>query len=105
VFALANALAASDRLSAADAAWVTRANALGEARYTVPPSEFYDRELYPGAHAWFRADATDLVHFASSYLPMLGRYGVACVERRSSNPGTVVWSDSVQVVVVPSTGS
>ena len=101
VFALANGLRDSGALSGADSDWLVAAHAVGERSYAAPPAEFYDRTIYPGAHAWFRADAAQLLAYACGYVALLERHGVACVERRSSNPGTVIWSDAVQVVVTP----
>lgn len=57
--------------------------------------------LNPGAKAWFRASATDLLGFTAGYLHLLDRYGVPWVELRTSSPGRIVCEDGVQVVAVP----
>ena len=42
---------------------------------TVVPG-CYDRELNPGARAWFRESATELLALAAGYLRLLDRYDV-----------------------------
>ena len=106
VFALTNGLGRGERLSAADRAWWAAANARGDSLYpdpsTVDPS-CYDRELNPGARAWFKDSATELLAITAHYLDLLDRYGVPWVELRSAWPGRVVYEDDVQVVAVPYT--
>lgn len=104
VFALANGLAADGRLDPADHAWWVATNAVGEQLYTDPSAvdpTCYDRELHPGAAAWFRSSATELLDLSAQYLDLLDRYGVPWHELRSDSPGHVVYADDVQVVAVP----
>ena len=104
LFALANGLASDGLLSEVDVAWLRRANDAATAAYADPAvshPEVYDRALNPRAAAWFRASATDLLDLAQGYLELLTRYGVAWVESRSDDPGRVIYSDDVQVIVVP----
>lgn len=104
VFALANGLAADGLLSADDERWRQKANADMTARYvdpsTVDPG-VYDRQRHPGAAAWFRADATELIERVGAYCDLLDRYGVAWERVERTDPGRVVYSDAVQVVAVP----
>ena len=104
LFALANGLASDGLLSEVDVAWLRRANDDAAAAYADPAithPEVYDRALNPRAAAWFRASATDLVSMTQGYLDLLTRYGVDWVESRSDDPGRVIYSDDVQVIVVP----
>lgn len=104
LFALANGLGRDGRLSPADHDWWRAANARCEAAYTDPSTvdpTCYDPHVNPGAHAWFRADATHLLTLVAGYLELLDRYAVPWEERRSTDPGRVVYADDVQVVVVP----
>lgn len=104
VFALANGLGRGGHLSPADHDWWQASNARCEAAYTDPSTvdpTCYDQQLNPGAHAWFRADATHLLDLVTGYLELLDRYAVPWEERRTSDPGRVVYADDVQVVVVP----
>ena len=106
IFALANGLAEDGRLNEADARWLHRANARGEGAYADPSTthpETYDRVANPGAAAWFRSSAISLLEYVRGYQELLARYEVDCVESRSNDPGRVIYSDDVQVVVVPHT--
>lgn len=64
-------------------------------------SAVYDPVQNPGAQAWFRTSATELIAVARKYVAMLNRYEVACIERRTRAPGRIVYQDVVQVVAVP----
>lgn len=103
VFALANALAAGGRLSAVDVAWWRSSNDWGNNAYPNPsatdPSVF-DRDLNPAAASWFRATASDLVLYARGYVALVERYGVVVEELHTSNPGTIIHADAVQVVAL-----
>nr|WP_216648186.1 hypothetical protein [Isoptericola chiayiensis] len=104
VFGLANGLARSGRLSAEDWSWWRASNDWCNAAYpdptTVDPA-VYDQVLNPGARAWFRSSATDLIAKAREYVALLDEYEVACVERYTRAPGRVVYGDKVQVIAVP----
>jgi hypothetical protein len=94
-------------LSVADIRWWQQANAFGDPSYPDPTSvvsDVYDRVRNAGAEVWFRTTAADLVGHARSYVRLVERYGVVCVERRSSSHGTIVYEDDVQIVVVPIPG-
>ena len=105
VFALANGLRNDGRLNDADLEWLRVANARATAAYADPSvthPEVYDRALHPAAEAWFRVSASHLTEMVRDYVDLLARYDVACVESRSDDPGEVIYSDDVQIVVVPS---
>lgn len=104
VFALANGLAHSGRLSAADQAWWRTHNDLMNAAYTDPASvdpSVYDRDRHPGARAFFRADALELLDLTRGYLDLLDRYGVGGREIRTFDPGRILYADDAQVVAEP----
>lgn len=102
LFALVNGLARSGALSPAEHAWWRSANAWYDAAYPDPalvdPSLF-DRSLHPLTSCWFRADAVHLLARVPGYTGLLDRHGVAWAERRSADPGPVLYADAVQVVV------
>ncbi len=104
VFALANGLASEGALSPADATWLREANDRANAAYADPTTvvpECYDANIHPGAAAWFRSSATDLLELTSSYLALLDRYDIPWVQLRTARPGRIVYADDVQVVAVP----
>jgi hypothetical protein len=103
IFGLANGLARSDVLTPAGAWWRANNDWL-DAAHTDPASvdpTIFDKNIYPRTSCWFRGSATHLLERVPGYLALLDRYGVAWVERRSFDPGTVLYEDADQVVVVP----
>jgi len=67
---------------------------------TVDP-RVYDPDVNPGAVAWFRAGATQLIERVDGYLDILAAHGVACVRLESIElPGRLIYQDRFQVVVV-----
>ncbi|MBF4617674.1 hypothetical protein ITJ44_06245 [Clavibacter sp. VKM Ac-2873] len=106
VFALANGLRLSGRLTAEENEWMDAANARGAASYADPRSvdpDCYDRVRNPGARAWFLASATDLLAFSADYLALLDRHDVPWQELRTRTPGRIVYADAVQVIATPHT--
>jgi hypothetical protein len=106
VFALANGLAWGGVLTPDDHAWWAAENQRGDELYTDPSTvdaACYDRALNPGARAWFKDTASDLIALTAAYLSLLDRYGVPWVELRSASPGRILYEDAVQVVAVPYT--
>ncbi len=104
VFALVNGLAQDSRLSSTDAAWIRSSNDRANAAYADPTTvvaDCYDPVLNPGARAWFRSSASELIALTREYLDLLDRYGVDWVELRTSSPGRITYEDGVQVVAVP----
>lgn len=104
VFALANGLARSGQLDAADLAWWRANNDWLEQAYTDPGAidpKLFDRSVNPLVSCWFKSDAQRLLARVPAYLELLARHGFECVERRSANPGAVLYEDDVQVVVAP----
>jgi hypothetical protein len=106
IFALANGLGRGGLLSPEDHDWWLIENARGDALYTDPSTvdpACYDRAVNPGARAWFKETAHELLAMTADYLRLLDRYRVPWVELRSASPGRIVYEDDVQVVAVPYT--
>ena len=101
VFALANGLRSDGRLTAADSAWLADNNAWYNDAYAEPSSDVFDRAAHPITECWFRSSATHLLDRVDGYLVLLDRYGEPWERVETDDPGTVLFEDSVQVVVVP----
>jgi hypothetical protein len=104
VFALANGLAHSGKLSTDDYAWWRESNDWMNAAYADPTEidgTLFNRSIHPTTECWFRADAEHLVTKVHGYLELLDRYGVGWIERQNANPGRILYEDEVQIVVVP----
>lgn len=56
---------------------------------------------HPGAAAWFKADAHQVVERVDGYLELLARRGMSCERLESTDPGRVIYEDDYQVVVLP----
>ncbi|MDX3072565.1 hypothetical protein ACIP98_19200 [Streptomyces sp. NPDC088354] len=104
LFALVNGLGRSGVLSAEDDRFWRENNAWYEAHYTNPSTvdpTVYDRAVNPGAAAWFKHTAGELLDRTAGYLELLARHHVACERLESSRPGRIIYEDDHQVVVVP----
>lgn len=104
VFAMANGLARSGRLSGDHSARLRALNDRANAAYLDPvtvTNDCYDPVRNPGARAWFRSSALDLLKLTGEYLALLDRYGVSWAELRTNSPGRITYADDVQVVAVP----
>jgi hypothetical protein len=104
IFGLANGLARSGRLSAADWAWWRASNDWFDTAYrnpaTVDPTLF-DKSRYPITTCWFTSAAEHLLCRVPGYLALLDRYRIGWTELRSADPGRIRYSDDDQVVVTP----
>ncbi|MGR0160229.1 hypothetical protein [Paenarthrobacter nitroguajacolicus] len=98
IFALANRLAKEGSLSPEDWGRWRRANDFYDAAYVTPEASFYAR---PDAQAWFKLTATHLLDKTDLYIDLLRRYDIPCKAVYSGDPGTVLYEDDVQVVVIP----
>lgn len=104
VFALANGLAHAGELSPDDYLWWRRSNDWMNAAYADPASvdaRLFDQSVHPSTECWFKMSANHLVSRTREYLGLLDRYGVEWVERRSDDPGQILYEDNAQVVVDP----
>jgi hypothetical protein len=104
VFALANELAHSGALSDADYARWRANNDWMNGAYTDPgsiDSNLFDRKVHPHTQCWFKLgdDSEHLLLRTRLYLELLDRYGVDWVERRSSDPGPILYEDEHQIVI------
>ena len=104
IFALANGLARCGRLTEVDWAWWRLNNDWLNAAYPDPaltdPSLF-DPSMHPVVSCWFKAGVHRVLHRVPGYLNLLDRYDVAWIERRSLDPGKILYEDDFQVVVTP----
>lgn len=104
-FGLINALSRSGELSAAEEEFRQANHAWYEAHYTNPATvdpAVYDHAVNPGATAWFKESAEELVARAGGYLEILDAHGIRCTRLVSPEPpGKVIYEDADQIVVVP----
>ncbi|MCS7475405.1 hypothetical protein ACFFQW_15580 [Umezawaea endophytica] len=105
IFGLANGLARSGRLTPEDRAFWRAGNDWYDAAYQDPGAvdpALFDKTVNPVVSCWFRESAAaHLLARVPAYLALLDRYGVGWVERRSHDPGVVLYADDVQIVVRP----
>jgi hypothetical protein len=104
VFGLVNRLGRDGKLTAEQETFRRTNNAWYDASFTNPSHvdpTVYDLEAHPGANAWFKTHAHELIKRVGGYLEILEAHGVGCEAVWSSNPGTVIYEDDDQVVVVP----
>lgn len=104
VFWLVNRLARDGLLTDAQERFRRENNDWFNAAYPTPSlvdPAVYDREINPGAVAWFKSSATHLIERVDGYLEILAAHGVVCERVESVDPGRVLYEDEFQVVVVP----
>ncbi len=104
VFGLVNSLAMQGRLSEEEERFRRENNAWYEANFTNPADvdpTVYDRQLNPGAAAWFKPSARHLMERVPGYLAILAAHRVECVRLEVADPGKVIYEDDDQIVVVP----
>ncbi|MCX4973129.1 hypothetical protein [Streptomyces sp. NBC_00620] len=104
VFGLANGLAREGRLTEEQFRFWRANNDWYDANYPNPSDNdplVYDHETHPGAVAWFKSSAKELIKRVDGYLELLAAHGVECRRVESSAPGKIIYEDECQVVVVP----
>lgn len=104
IFVLVNGLARDGRLTPEQEAFRRTNNAWYDAAYPNPSHTdpaIYDPEVHPGAVAWFKSSATDLISRVDGYLRILTAHGIPYRHVRSGNPGKIIYEDEHQVVVIP----
>ncbi|MEV5678252.1 MULTISPECIES: hypothetical protein [unclassified Streptomyces] len=104
VFALANGLAREGRLSEEQHRFWRAGNDWYDSSFTNPSDvdpSVYDPAVNPGAVAWFKVTAVELIARVDGYLTLLAAHRVPCERVESADPGTIVYEDADQVVVVP----
>ncbi len=104
IFALVNGLSRSGLLSPSQEQFRIRENAWYEATLidpsTVDPT-VYDRNRHPGATAWFKLSATDMIARTSGYSAILDMHGISWARVESDDPGEIVYDDPHQVITRP----
>ncbi|MFF1687111.1 MULTISPECIES: hypothetical protein [unclassified Streptomyces] len=108
IFVLANELAAQGSLTEEQYQFWRTNNDWYDANYTNPTTvdpRVYDPEVHPGAVAWFKSSAEELIRRVEGYLDLLAAHGVECRRLESPNPGRVIYEDENQIVVIPAGGS
>ncbi|MBT2555368.1 hypothetical protein [Arthrobacter sp. ISL-5] len=104
IFALANGLENSGKLSSEDWASWRCANNHYDAAYVDPSTvdeSIYDRAINPLAQSWFKSTATHLLVGLDFYTDLLRRYDVEWQVLYSDDPGILLYEDDVQIVVTP----
>ncbi|MFE9725361.1 hypothetical protein ACFYQ5_17615 [Streptomyces sp. NPDC005794] len=104
VFVLTNELARQGRLNEEQYRFWRANNDWYDAHYVNPTHvdpRIYDREIHPGAVAWFKSSAHELIERVDGYLEILAAHGVDCRRLESSSPGRIIYEDACQVVVMP----
>lgn len=104
VFALANGLARDGKLTPEQYRFWRAGNDWYEAAYTDPSTvdpSVYDKERNPGAVAWFKESAHELIAGVDGYLELLAAHGVGCERVESTDPGKIIYEDQDQVVAIP----
>ncbi|MER5641316.1 hypothetical protein ABT095_30770 [Kitasatospora sp. NPDC002227] len=104
MFALMNGLAADGRLTPEQESFRRSSYDWYDANLTNPSHvdpTVYDRDRHPGAEAWFKASAEAHLAQVAGHLEILALHGVGCETRHCADPGTVVYEDQHQVVVLP----
>lgn len=104
IFALVNSLGRGGELSEEEHVIWRAGNDWYDAAYPNPSStdpEIYDHELNPGAVAWFKDSAHHLLERVEPYLKLLDAHQIGWEKLQSKSPGTVIYEDDVQIIVVP----
>ncbi|WP_328400989.1 hypothetical protein [Nocardia sp. NBC_00403] len=104
VFALVNGLSWSGRLTDQQEQFRQRQNAWYQANLIDPAQahpSIYDRRRHPGATAWFKASATQLIAGVSGYLAILDAHGTGWVRLDSNSLGQIIYNDQHQVIAMP----
>ncbi|WP_432091362.1 hypothetical protein [Streptomyces sp. NRRL F-5630] len=104
VFALVNGLVAAGKLTPAQESFRRSSYDWYDAHLVNPSYTdpiVYDRDLNPGAEAWFKESAADHIAHVAGHLDILALHGVGYDTLHSTDPGTVIYEDDHQVVVLP----
>ncbi|WP_203612464.1 hypothetical protein [Amycolatopsis sp. SID8362] len=104
-FGLINNLSRAGRLTAEQEEFRRTNHAWYESRYTNPATidpAVYDHAINPGATAWFKQSAEELIARAAGYLEILEAHGIGCAKLVARDtPGRIIYEDADQIVVVP----
>lgn len=104
VFALVNGLAWAGHLTVVEEEFRRRENAWYQANLADPgvadPS-VYDRRVHPGAAAWFKTSATEMISRVGGYTAILDAHRVGWTRLQCGSPGEVLYEDAHQVIAKP----
>ncbi|MGO4301858.1 hypothetical protein [Leifsonia sp. RAF41] len=101
VFALANGLAGAGKLNEDEHARWRRSNDWFEVAYAEPTRTHpavYDRTVNPGAVAWFKISAVELIEKTMVYTQLLDAHRVAWERVETSFPGRILYEDDIQFI-------
>ncbi|MEV0064246.1 hypothetical protein [Nocardia sp. NPDC050718] len=99
-----NGLASAGHLTAVQERFRQRENAWYKANLidpSVADPSVYDLWAHPGATAWFKASATEMISRIEGYTAILDAHGVRWARLRSGSPGDVLYEDIHQVIAKP----
>jgi hypothetical protein len=97
VFGLVNVLGRHGMLTPDEERFRRENNAWYDAAYPSPTSHYQE---HPGAVAWFKDTATELLQRLPGYLAILDAHRIAWEEARTSAPGLIVYEDASQVLAI-----
>lgn len=106
VFALVNGLSGSGLLTEEQEEFRRRENAWYHANLVDPGRVdplVYDRDLHPGAAAWFKVSATEMIARVDGYVAILDVHGIGWIRLDSDSPGEIIYEDRHQAVARPIT--
>jgi hypothetical protein len=95
VFGLVNVLGRNGMLTSDEERLRRENNDWYDAAYPSPTAVY---EQHPEAVAWFKVTASGLLERIPVYLAILDAHRVAWEEVRTTDPGTIVYEDSFQVL-------
>lgn len=72
---------------------------------SVAEPSVYDRRVHPGATAWFKSSATEMISRIDGYTAILDAHGVRWARLRSGSPGDILYEDIHQVIAKPACSS
>ena len=95
VFGLVNVLGRNGMLTPAEERFRRENNAWYDAAYPSPASHYQE---YPGAVAWFKDTADELLERIPGYLAILDAHRITWEQARTPAPGLIVYEDAYQVL-------
>lgn len=97
VFGLVNVLGRHGMLTPDEDRFRRENNAWYDAAYPSPTSHYQE---HPGAVAWFKDTAAELLERIPGYLAILDAHRIAWEEARTTDPGVIVYEDACQVLAI-----
>ena len=97
MFGLVNVLGRHGMLTPDEERFRRENNAWYDAAYPFPTSHYQE---HPGAVAWFKDTAAELLERVPGYLAILDAHRIAWEQARTSDPGMIVYEDACQVLAI-----